>query len=410
MKLSDFIGTRGEVWDGTGDYPVEICYDSIFGEEGTRGFYTIENKILGLSSQSNALAQIPSLSTYGTNVFYGDLACTSRTGACIDDEKCVVTLSGDSDALLATCDSPTPYNTKICCTPSYCGDGIINRDLEQCDGTDLDSKTCSNLLPNSIGTLFCNNDCSFNLSNCILPASNLYWADSDLTPISKINEVKLGETEIFMVFNNIALAVGETLAFQIYREDGTNTYPVRVGAGSISATVSSSGAIVTDWTPSVEDITNAGGTDDFYFNVVYRGITEKSNLLDVLLFENPPEWEIGIEIGKCLKNEVMEGECVNEDSVITISQEATWNWGEKNTFSNEEDCKAFVQSVRINGGCAESNGSWHYDPRSESLKCVDRSWELKCLDILKLPFFGIKEFLITLFAIFGIYAFLIKRK
>ncbi|MFH1412878.1 MAG: VWA domain-containing protein, partial [bacterium] len=46
----------------------------------------------------------------------------------------------------------------------YCGDGIKNND-EQCDGSDLDEQSCSSKGYDK-GTLTCNSDCTFNISEC----------------------------------------------------------------------------------------------------------------------------------------------------------------------------------------------------------------------------------------------------
>jgi len=49
-----------------------------------------------------------------------------------------------------------------------CGNGIIDPG-EDCDGTNLNNKDCTNYIPNSpytVGTLSCNEDCTFDISSC----------------------------------------------------------------------------------------------------------------------------------------------------------------------------------------------------------------------------------------------------
>ena len=49
--------------------------------------------------------------------------------------------------------------------PGFCGDGDHNTDDEDCDGADLDGKTCEALGYDS-GTLTCQTNCDFDVSAC----------------------------------------------------------------------------------------------------------------------------------------------------------------------------------------------------------------------------------------------------
>ncbi|MBU1240519.1 hypothetical protein KJ865_12485, partial [Myxococcota bacterium] len=49
---------------------------------------------------------------------------------------------------------------------SVCGNGIIEEG-EVCDGTQLDSATCNDLLPNTGGTVLCNDTCQFDTTDCV---------------------------------------------------------------------------------------------------------------------------------------------------------------------------------------------------------------------------------------------------
>ena len=46
-----------------------------------------------------------------------------------------------------------------------CGNGVLE-DGEQCDGTNLDNKTCTDVVSGSIGQLSCSSQCQFNTSQC----------------------------------------------------------------------------------------------------------------------------------------------------------------------------------------------------------------------------------------------------
>src|SRR3989344_358262 len=58
---------------------------------------------------------------------------------------------------------------------NICGDGIIYGN-EQCEGNNLDGKTCQ-ILGYSSGQLSCSNDCTFNIRNCIDMASSCQGLD-----------------------------------------------------------------------------------------------------------------------------------------------------------------------------------------------------------------------------------------
>ena len=55
--------------------------------------------------------------------------------------------------------------------PSLCGNGVVDPG-EQCDGSDLDGQTCSSQGFAGGGTLSCNNDCTFNISQCRASSGN----------------------------------------------------------------------------------------------------------------------------------------------------------------------------------------------------------------------------------------------
>jgi cysteine-rich repeat protein len=71
-------------------------------------------------------------------------------------EQCDDGNTDDHDACLSTC------------VPARCGDLIVDRTTEQCDGSDLDRQTCGSL-GRAEGTLVCQPECTFDISGCGAP-------------------------------------------------------------------------------------------------------------------------------------------------------------------------------------------------------------------------------------------------
>ena len=111
MKLSDTLNVHGSLYN-QGSYTQYLCCDFT-------GTHTCDgtNKILGLSVDTNAHAEIPSLTNYGTNVCFGDLECNSGSGSCPSGYNIpMLSLSPNTNAHLGSFDT---YSTKICC-PGNC--------------------------------------------------------------------------------------------------------------------------------------------------------------------------------------------------------------------------------------------------------------------------------------------------
>ena len=124
MRINDITNAHGEVWNGSGNYPVEICYDDIFGYEYTgenphecNG----ENNITWLYDETNSLASNESgfvgydLPLFNTPVCYGNLECKSQETDCQNPYKLVVSLSRDHLAFIS---KQNDYPVKICCKPA----------------------------------------------------------------------------------------------------------------------------------------------------------------------------------------------------------------------------------------------------------------------------------------------------
>ncbi len=147
MKLSSETNAHGELWNGTGNYAVEICYNKIFGRNYVPAagvnphIYNAgtNTKIIQLSEQTNAHASLRN-TYYGPFVFYGDLKCRNATIACNADEELVVSLSSVNNAHISASDD---YPVKICCTsgviPSITGaywSNMVNSPINTADLND----------------------------------------------------------------------------------------------------------------------------------------------------------------------------------------------------------------------------------------------------------------------------------
>lgn len=134
LKISSSTNAHGEMFNGSGNYNIGIRYNETFGHIYPRlnliailsfnptyphTICTGTNKILRLSGDTNAHAESPAKTTAGyRDICYGQLQCRYSTGNCLANEKCVVTLSSDTNAHIAECSATGSYSNKICCKES----------------------------------------------------------------------------------------------------------------------------------------------------------------------------------------------------------------------------------------------------------------------------------------------------
>lgn len=244
LRLSSDSNAHGETYNGIGGYTTEICYDDIFGTPGN-GDRTCSgtNKIIGLSSNTNAHAQDPSLNTYGTPICYGNLACQLRTNACQTGEFPVVRLSSATNAHLERGDAPSPnYNNIVCCSV---GGGVV---------------------PN---------------------LEKGYWANIAGNELTSNAQIVLGDS-VQSVAEGVS--VGENVLFNVYDDDP--------GVDDLIATFSVSAASETakqNWAPSPSEYQiGFSGADDllegdllelyFIASVASSGYNQRSQ--DILLSNN----------------------------------------------------------------------------------------------------------------------------
>lgn len=147
MRLSAEDNAHGEVYNGAGSYPVEICYPDIFnGNDYPRSnpHRCRDNKIIGLSSSTNAHAEAPDVSSPqytdpNNQVCYGNLECKNTTGQCSEFDqidkiyKLVVSLSNNTNAHLTKHDFSTTYPVKICCYSASTGGEPSPPNISTCE-------------------------------------------------------------------------------------------------------------------------------------------------------------------------------------------------------------------------------------------------------------------------------------
>lgn len=120
LRLYSEANSHAGFWNQS-QYPIEICYNEIFGESYTGAdphTCTGDNKIIGLFSNFNSHVEIPSLNNYLTHVCYGNLSCIKDETSgnfCSDlNRKVVLRLYTETNSH-ASIFSYTNYPIKICC-------------------------------------------------------------------------------------------------------------------------------------------------------------------------------------------------------------------------------------------------------------------------------------------------------
>lgn len=226
LKLSSSTNAHGELWNGSGGYNEEVCYNQIFGISGSGNrACTGGNKVLGLSSSINAHAEIPNETSYNTNVCYSGLSCTARSGSCQAGESLIVSLSDTTNAHLS---ATAGYGQNICCTLGGGG---------QCQLT------------------------------------NAYWSFNGIDPIIDSDSNGKGDTAAFRG-QNVKLIVegtgcgGQNVSFEVWEDDLTGDDPVTTNP--VSVTFSGTKAVGT-WAAEYQNDGIGGGDPEYYFEASVSG-------------------------------------------------------------------------------------------------------------------------------------------
>ena len=107
MRMYAPTNSHGALYN-QGDYNYFLCCD-FTGTHTKNG----NNKLIGLDSPTNAHAQIPELSNYGSPVYFGDLTCASNIGSCPSGHSIpMLSLPANTNAHIGGFND---YAQKICC-------------------------------------------------------------------------------------------------------------------------------------------------------------------------------------------------------------------------------------------------------------------------------------------------------
>ncbi|NQV08706.1 hypothetical protein HQ529_02535 [Candidatus Woesearchaeota archaeon] len=281
-------------WEGLYNYA--LCCDGN-GIQPNECLPDKTNKIVGLSSETNAHAEIPVAITddsrypsleYGVNeVCYGTLNCETKheylDGACSGGKEIMLSLSDYGNAHIGLLDT---YSLKICCEAdfqggTFCGDRSVQNDPpndndleEECDFSDY----CI-MVGDEKCTCWAGYESEYDdiedLWYCkAIEGGTIYWSE-DYIGMLQLPEknIIVGETTIYLIKSDIDPDLdGTQVEFEIYEDDWFGDDNIRTGSNALSATFVN-GKAIANWTISIEDIENSkptiieGDLFEFYFEV-----------------------------------------------------------------------------------------------------------------------------------------------
>ncbi len=404
------------------------------------------NKIIGLSSSTNAHAEGPSQYNYNVDVCYGNLRCVYVN--LDEDNTCsqhtsgaypidVLSLSTFTNAHIGAF---ADYPIKVCCKEGgiiepFCGDLI-------CNGDD----TYTN----------CPGDCA---------EPRAYWGQYDFstTPLTSTS-ARIGSTMVYLIYENEALDDGTTISFEILENDPVTDDAIKTVEGIIN----SDGKAIISWVISQEDLEKCFGLLDqegsannefqFYFKAnnersgdlittfvwdigscveidrcanyenQQECVSDLCGVSDVSVEENLNENCDGIEsfcycewnetqnecgpyvgykdgdtwIGSCHYDEDSSDDC--DDGLLSYNWKGVWAWAVDNIGKTEEpnEIGNYVEYPT-------ESGIWYYDPDEKYLTCLDGSNTVVCPAQIQLPFFTTYSLVIAIVLIVLIYFLILKN-
>ena len=266
MKLSSTTNAHGSLYN-QGSYNNFLCCD-FSGTHSNDG----NNKIVGLSSTTNAHAEIPTLSNYGTGVYFGDLKCVSGSSCPSGYDIPMISLSSTTNAHLGSFNS---YLVKICC----CAPGEWEwTDNYQCVGNMRQRQQRRTLCPSGYNYQWVDDACPSGercigsgqcIDNCIF--TNAYWSQSSAVEGENIQMILEGTN-----------CDGKSVSFKIYEDDLVGDDFVTTVSGTFDRET---------WTAEWQD--DGSGNPEYYFTAIldaYTAMTKTSGLLDVSCKIGEWEW------------------------------------------------------------------------------------------------------------------------
>lgn len=411
MGLSDSTNAHGQEWDATPFYSYVLCCNLGGGNRVCSSqlhpipsYDGPENKIVGLSSLTNAHVEAPQEDSDNyEDVCYDELTCVNIELSCDEDDYPmeVASLSGYTNAHIGNFEN---YDTKICCKKSECeemecmGESICSAYVYE---NDCKCDPCGVGDDNPPGD-----------TNCEDPNTLCYcWWDGSTGCSRVVEEYSQPPSCGDGVINSGETCEGDDLGLITGCDNSGGTGHDDCTGGTISCyppghdeecTLDVSecigcnlgGICGDDPDPIIQSPNNDGVYETCDGNDLNGKTCEDFSLLENGLACYPPTHannctfdttgcELGegghpSKIGKCSYDENTDDDC--EDKFLTYNWTATWTWDEDNPE--------------------------HDDPNNAAEKCVDGSNTVPCPAQIQLPFFGNYSIVMIISLIALIYIFL----
>ncbi|MBL7059212.1 hypothetical protein ISS08_02050 [Candidatus Pacearchaeota archaeon] len=419
-----------------GNYGYALCCD--WGNGVQPSSCTNYPKIIGISSDTNAHSQIPTLTTYTREICYENLNCQASdqnpNPATLNE---ILSFSSDTNAHIG---QPLEYPIGLYCSvdfigpgEAYCGDGDVEEN-EECDMgpnwtnplncispeiSELDKCDCQL----GYGPLYDPDDLEPNTGCGWSGSAVRYWSESSEGgfQISAPLSITLGVTTVYLVVEDLTATDGTPVTFEIYENDVLFDDDIRVGENSITTTYLN-GKAIANWTPSLNDIENSKNTGEGDEYEYYFETDAGSSLSDLVIIIGN---EVPCEIKNSCSDYVDNSSCTNDVCNVADNSLETidCNTVDCSCFWTEETsvCGPSWRSA-MGGTCdyvnSEENNcendlflsySWVAtwiegvagDPAEAD--CVDGSAVVPCPAQVELPFFNIYNLGITVVVIALIY-------
>jgi hypothetical protein len=466
MRLSALTNAHGQksLTDNPTQYPDVLCCNFGRGSIDTACTSTTpyNNRIIKLSSLTNAHAESPYSGSYTTQVCYADLVCSKDCASA--GRFAVLSLSSDTNAHIGNYSGVGSYPIKICCvraiTPTTCeimSDSWEKTSARNGDNIRMNLGTNEHCEEQAISFEVWENDILVDDQITPNPPSITYhsattnhgiwtaqWVDDSPNnpPEYYFKATVVGGNTATSDLDLTITKCGDGTKDVEYEDcdgsdgmSGNTCESLKLGTGTLGCTsckysgcsgivLQSCGSFSTPQTcnalalngPEAKLSAGAGincGEDAKadrgdgcwkYYNCdcFYNSATSHCDLNQTSVNQpNCPDPGITYpDIGSCVYTENTNDDC--SDDFLNYNWTAEWTWGiGQSTFC------AVHPTI-----CAQipTGGSLHYDPNGEFVKCTNGSKIVPCPSQVKLPFFGMYQIAITCIIIAITYVILIRKR
>jgi hypothetical protein len=415
MGLSDSTNAHGQLNEQAPEYGWVLCCDFGEGDITCNDPINPTNKIIGLSSPTNAHAEEPALNNYANDVCYEDLECIQSsvdcgTGTAETYPLSLLSLSSTTNAHIGVYEGTGSYNVKICCKSDL---ARLGKCEIECSGASI----CGDYSEIECGCDSCsvaeNSEHCGEEDICICE-----WRETTeecFLNVEARNEPSCGDGEIdpgedcdgdnFGLITGCIDAgsfTGGDLACYPPGHDKECTLDVSGCEGGVTGGICGDDIIQS---PNDEEVYETcdgeelNGKTCLDFGLSGEGLTcyladHKNNCTFDTTSCEIGEGNNPSKIGKCSYDESTDDDC--EDKFLTYSWTANWEWAEENS-GQATPCKE--DYVLDEGVC-------YYDPNGAKAKCVDGSNTVPCPAQIQLPFFGNYSVVMIVVLTIVIYIFL----